>query len=133
MKQLLLMFYLLSGLTSVNAACGLEMADAIPLTRETIKLGIPIYARSVTLIQSYPERLLGCYLNVCVDTYNGDFSGDDPDEQAVGMQIIVFSEKDQSVSKWGCREVFNGKKYVVHYHDGFCVYSSKDEQFFIAR
>ncbi len=129
------------------------IAPNIPLLNaETISRGEPIYAGSTTVNYLYKNTLsksihplchTGYYLTSCINTffdknYGPEFFGR---QQIFGGSIagslglgglIHSNGQEELESKIWRVEVINDTKYVVHFYEDFCVYTSADTQFVLA-
>jgi hypothetical protein len=110
-----------------------EILGGEDFTKENIAFGKAIYAHRIEITSSDWTQYIAYYLNGYIVTDISDLDG-------LGYQDVNFfnmnggwsQTSESSRSKDWRIEKFNGKRYIVHFHDGFRVYSSKDSQFVIA-
>ncbi len=109
------------------------------LNRETIALGNPIYAAEAGVL-AYSNPWKACvheakYLQSFIETrwgYYSEPSNPEKNEEIVFTQSVFFNDDTHSESSTWTVEEVGGTQYVVHYHDGFKVYSTVDTQFVIS-
>ncbi len=115
------------------------MVEEPALSKANIQWGgKPISAYNTEVLSREEIIHRGNYVNGFVVTYLSD----NFDVNPYGSQIVIFidvkkflrglPDEESKSTSWKI-ESFNGKRYVVHFHDGFCVYTAKDEQFVIAK
>jgi hypothetical protein len=113
--------------------------NAQPLTLNTIAFGEPIHALNITIlnwtawddernIYAYPESHNAQYISAEINT----FFDLHEDSSFAGKQEVCFRGGEKSETRIWCTEIICGKKYIVHFHEDFRVYSAADTQFVIA-
>jgi hypothetical protein len=80
-------------------------------------------------VYSYPQSHNARYLNAEINTF---FDVTEDDSSCVGKQEVHFQNGTSSISNIWALEWMQDKKYIVHYHNNFRVYSTRDDQFVIA-
>lgn len=102
------------------------------LSREMIAIGMPIHAYQVDrFFDDHPYVHRGDYVDARIWTYMEGTHG--------FLQTVNFYQRpeegsralEESRSSQWRTEFVGGARYVVHYHEGFRVYSRSDEQFVI--
>lgn len=119
------------------------------LSSENLATGLPVYASNVgaglSVTPDWPHaggwslcdhggRYIGGLIYTTIH-YLSTENGSIIEQSPVGNQIVYYqgdSGEKYSESKIWRLETIDGKKYIVHFHEDFQVYSSADSQFVVA-